>query len=66
MNLAPPGTQYGPCVGECPHQRCERSRRTASMTCRFCGAEIGYCVNYVADPARRAGVVHCACIQKEN
>ena len=61
MNLAPPGSRYGPCRTDCPHPRCKRSRRAAATICGQCGLEIGYDVNHTADPAKAGALVHSAC-----
>ena len=68
MNLARPGTTYGPCQTDCKHPRCVRSRRTAATICRLCSQEIGYGVDYAQDPksrivgARADALAHVACI----
>jgi len=61
MNLARPGTQYGPCQTDCNHPRCKRSRKTAATACRRCGKEIGYGIDYTADEATPTGLVHLVC-----
>jgi hypothetical protein len=61
MNLAPPGSRYGPCQTDCPHPRCKRSRRTATAICRHCGQEIGYEVDHRADAATAGALVHSTC-----
>jgi hypothetical protein len=61
MNLAPPGTQYGPCLRECRHRRCAMSRRTASLICPQCNQEIGYGVNFTKEDKRNGRFVHVAC-----
>ena len=61
MNLAGPGTAYGPCLGECSHPRCARSRRTASLICPRCDNEIGYGTDYVKEDGRNGRLVHVAC-----
>ena len=65
MNLASPGTEYGPCLGDCNHPRCNRARKAATSVCRLCGREIGYAIDYVADPARALSFVHTGCRRKE-
>jgi hypothetical protein len=62
MNLARPGTTYGPCQTDCNHPRCVRARRAASLFCLRCDREIGYGVDYVDDPERKGAVAHKACI----
>jgi hypothetical protein len=61
MNLASPGSRYGPCQTDCIHPRCKRSRRAAATICRQCGQEIGYNVNHIADPAKAGALVHSKC-----
>ena len=63
MNLARPGSKYGPCLGECNHVRCARSRATAGKVCRQCGQEIGYGVDCTEDPSNAKKLVHLACLQ---
>ena len=68
MNLAQPGSQYGPCQTDCKHPRCVRYCRAAGTICRLCSEEIGYGVDYTQDPknrvvgARASALVHVACI----
>lgn len=61
MNLAAPGTEYGPCRGECTHPRCKRARKAAGTHCRRCELVIGYDTNYVADPVGSSVLVHATC-----
>ena len=62
MNLAAPGTKYGPCAGaDCPHPRCKKARRTAVMICPPCDKEIGYGVNFVKEEHRGGRLVHVTC-----
>ena len=65
MNLAAPGTEYGPCLGECNHPRCNRARKAATSLCRLCRREIGYSVDYVANPGQALSFVHAVCRRKE-
>lgn len=40
--LAAPGTEYGPCEGECQHTDCAATRSTATAECIHCDEPIGY------------------------
>jgi len=40
--LPSPGTELGPCEGECQHTDCAATRRDAAEVCQFCGEPIGY------------------------
>jgi hypothetical protein len=61
MNLASPGTRYGPCQTDCTHPRCKKSRKAAATICLQCGQEIGYEVNHAADFAKAGALIHSAC-----
>jgi hypothetical protein len=61
MNLALPGSTYGPCLGECNHPRCAHWRRTAVLICPLCDKEIGYSVDYVKEDRRNGRLVHTNC-----
>lgn len=37
-----PGTKFGPCENDCPHEDCAASRGDAAQICAGCGLEIGY------------------------
>jgi len=40
--LSPPGTEFGPCKGECSHTDCARTRSDAATLCAYCSEPIGY------------------------
>jgi len=60
--LPAPGTELGPCEGECAHTDCAETRRMAASACARCGEEIGYDRAFYA---RGEGFVHAACAWAE-
>lgn len=44
--LSGPGTEYGPCEGECQHRDCGETRRMAEAECAHCDKPIGYDVRF--------------------
>lgn len=69
--LSPPGTEYGPCEGECQHRDCASTRRMASLPCRICGEEIGYETSFFVeetDPEKSqvTVMVHALCAYRED
>lgn len=45
-SIAPPGTEYGPCVEPCKHIDCAATRKQAATPCVTCGEPLGYDVNF--------------------
>ena len=65
-NIPAPGTEFGPCEGECKHIDCAVSRKMAAMTCRICGEPIGYERGYFVEQATVPPIaVHSACLSDE-
>lgn len=62
-----PGTQYGPCIGECEHKDCAQSRYDATKVCRICGQVIGWeaKVMFEGEDKREYGIVHAVCAWRE-
>lgn len=44
--LAAPGTEYGPCEGDCEHTDCAGNRKIAAAECVHCDDPIGYGVRF--------------------
>ncbi len=40
--LPAPGTEYGPCEGQCKHTDCKSIRGDATAPCTICAKPIGY------------------------
>jgi hypothetical protein len=49
--LSAPGTEYGPCEGECQHADCASTRRLAEKVCPHCDEPIGYDRGFYQDGA---------------
>jgi len=62
VKLPAPGTELGPCEGECGHSDCARTRRDAAAPCRICGEPIGYDRAFHYEGG---GAVHHACLMDE-
>lgn len=60
--LPAPGTQYGPCEGDCDHRDCAATRRMASAKCRICGEPIGYERRFFIEDGAS---VHEVCLYEE-
>jgi hypothetical protein len=64
--LAKPGTDPGPCKGECHHRDCAETRRMAASTCRICGKPIGYERRFYRAPDGPPGaLLHAICLEDE-
>ncbi len=63
--MAAPGTEAGPCEGDCAHTDCATTRRWAESECRYCGEPIGYEIRFYRLPTRdgegRSRLVHARC-----
>lgn len=59
--LARPGTEYGPCAGECNHKDCAETRRMAETECHYCQTRIGYDRRFYQEPDDR--LVHASCLE---
>ena len=46
--ISKPGTQYGPCEGECEHTDCADQRKRVENKCIHCGKRIGYETKFYA------------------
>ena len=40
--LSKPGTEFGPCAGNCNHTDCEQTKVMAQTGCKYCHQPIGY------------------------
>lgn len=47
--LSKPGTEFGPCEGNCDHSDCAASRKMAESICTICGKPIGYDKRFFRD-----------------
>lgn len=71
VHLPAPGTQYGPCVGECAHRDCASLRAHSVAPCQHCGKPIGYDVPYYYGLAGGTGIpdvehfAHASCAERE-
>jgi hypothetical protein len=59
--IAAPGTDAGPCLGECEHTDCAAVRAQAEAPCYICKARVGYDVRYYVTPE---GAAHGRCIEE--
>ena len=57
--LPEPGTEFGPCEGECNHTDCNKTREMAETECGICSEKIGYETNFQKD--RNGNLVHHIC-----
>jgi hypothetical protein len=44
--LPEPGSEFGPCIGECKHLDCAEVRHDAAALCAMCKTAIGYGVAF--------------------
>ena len=59
--LPKPGTEHGPCEGECGHTDCAYARRVAESKCKHCGEAIGYEKGFYVSDACREIYAHAVC-----
>ena len=59
--LPAPGTEYGPCVGDCSHRDCAKTRKDAASVCPLCEEPIGYETPYYVDDDK--SLVHARCLE---
>ncbi len=59
MKLSEPGTDYGPCLGECEHTDCAETRLQAVAKCMKCDEAIGYNRLFYYGPLNP---VHASCM----
>lgn len=59
--LSKPGTEHGPCEGECEHTDCAKTRSMAESECSICGEEIGYERGFYARDDERDVLNHAVC-----
>jgi len=61
-----PGAKYGPCLTECHHKDCQRSREDAEGHCRLCDTPIGYNTPFYSDPEplSATAIVHASCLER--
>lgn len=57
--LPAPGTEHGPCSGECIHRDCASSRKEAEKPCDVCGEPVGYETLIYFLPDEK--IAHAAC-----
>lgn len=60
--LPAPGTDLGPCVGNCLHTDCAATRAQAHEICHFCRNQIGYETRFYVEATTRQ-LVHAACLE---
>ena len=60
--LPKPGTKVGPCVGECEHTDCAKTRSMAESKCSICDEEIGYERGFYEG---EQGLVHAVCAHEK-
>lgn len=61
-----PGSKYGPCMEDCSHTDCNRSRVDATLACRICGKVIGYGNRvYQERWLDKTRYVHADCLEDE-
>ena len=53
VQIAKPGTQYGPCIEKCEHTDCDATRKMAQALCSLCEKPIGYGVRFFIDEGGR-------------
>jgi hypothetical protein len=61
--LAAPGTEAGPCVGECQHTDCIESHRLAETPCVACSEVIGYDTRFYHRDGAWTLLVHARCVE---
>ena len=61
--LSKPGSEYGPCAGECDHTDCAATRRMAETPCRICKEPIGYDRRFYREDD--GSLVHAVCLEEE-
>lgn len=57
--LPEPGTDYGPCEGECSHRDCKETKEMAKKECPECGEKIGYGVRFYEKDGK---LYHASCL----
>ena len=63
--IAAPGTEYGPCKGECGHIDCLATRNMAAEVCHWCDKAIGYDRRFYDCRHEGNGYVHAGCEEKQ-
>jgi hypothetical protein len=64
--LPNPGTEYGPCAGQCSHTDCTQTRAMAAQLCPRCNLAIGYEQKFIRDSRDRLMHWVCACQEAED
>lgn len=64
ITLSKPGTEWGPCEGECEHRDCAATRENATKICRICDKPIGYENKFCGDDTP-GELVHWLCLLEE-
>lgn len=69
--IARPGTEYGPCEGDCRHPDCASSRAMAGAVCKYCEKPIGYDTRFYIDgdvphdmAIKEYRYVHALCLEE--
>lgn len=63
--LSAPGTEFGPCMGNCGHTDCEATRLIAKSGCRYCHQPIGYKDRFYQIDEYGKSYAHAHCAEKE-
>lgn len=62
--LPRPGTEVGPCEGDCEHVDCAETVAMASGRCSYCAKPIGYQVRFYRRPdVPMPACDHAACVE---
>lgn len=63
--MGAPGTDFGPCAGDCEHTDCAIMRSRAAEPCTMCGKPIGYETRYYSDERMNdfMGFAHARCVE---
>lgn len=60
--LPKPGSEVGPCEGECKHKDCAETRSMAGAICPICDKPVGYETRFYHSTGE---LVHAACLEDQ-
>ncbi len=63
--LSSPGTEYGPCNGNCQHADCAQTRAMALAGCSWCGEAIGYNRHFYSESENEGKLIHAHCLDEK-
>lgn len=59
--LPRPGTEVGPCEGDCDHLDCVETMRMAAQPCPYCSKPIGFQTRFYQLGTADQRLVHASC-----